>query len=116
MENNIAERYRADNSISDASFGYGQGFHSMKRDGADRTISEASATQSLGEVRGLYSKKKIETCPQWRKLWHFFSRQDKNIVREVYPKKRDRADNIISEASTTPSFGDVRGVYSKKKI
>ena len=44
----------------------------------------------------------------------FFSRQDKNIVRGVYRNKRDRAENIISEASTTPSFGEGRGVYSKK--
>ena len=37
-------------------------------------------------------------------------------VRRVYSKKRDGADNIISEASTTTSFGEVRGVYYKKKI
>ena len=54
--NNVTERDREDNSISDASFGDGRWVHSMKRDGADRTISEASATQSLGEVRGIYSK------------------------------------------------------------
>ena len=29
--------------------------------------------------------------------------------------KSDGADNIISGGSTTPSFGDVRGVYSNKK-
>ena len=57
VDNNFSERDRADNSILDASFGDDRGVHSMKRDGADRTISKASATQSLGEVRGLYSKK-----------------------------------------------------------
>ena len=46
----------------------------------------------------------------------FFFRQDKNIVRGGFPKKRDRADNSISEASTTLIFGDVMGVYSKKTI
>ena len=34
-------------------------------------------------------------------------------VRGLYSKKRYGADNIIPEASTTPSFGGVRGVYSK---
>ena len=55
VNNNVAERDGADNSISDASFGDGRGVHYMKQDRYDRTISEASATQSLGEVRGLYS-------------------------------------------------------------
>ena len=58
VENNIAERDRADNSISDASFGDGRGVHSMKRDGAYRTILEASTTQSLGgSKRSLFQEK-----------------------------------------------------------
>ena len=87
VDNNVADRYGTDTSISDASFGDVRGVCSMKRDWADKTISEASATKSLGEVRGLYSRKKIETYPQWRKPWQFFSRKDKNIVTGVYPKK-----------------------------
>ena len=43
----------------------------------------------------------------------FFFRQDKNIVRGVFPNKKDGADKSISEAITTPSFGDGVGVYFK---
>ena len=46
----------------------------------------------------------------------YFVRQDKNIFHGVFPKKKDRADKSISEAITTPSFGDGRGVSVKKKI
>ena len=59
VKNKVAERDGADNSISDARFEDGRGVYSMKGDGADKIISEASATPSLGEVRGVYSKKEM---------------------------------------------------------
>ena len=46
----------------------------------------------------------------------FFFRQDKNIVRLFFTKKKDRANIIISETNATSSSGDGRGVYFKKKI
>ena len=55
VENNVAERDGADNIFLDASFGDGRGVRSMKRDGADKIISGASATPSLGEGREVYS-------------------------------------------------------------
>ena len=115
VASNVSERDRMENSILDASSGDCRGVHSMKQDGADRTILEASATQSLGEVRGVNSRKKIETCPQWRKPWHFFSRQDEKVVKGVYPKKRYGADNSASETITPPRFEEVRGVYPKTR-
>ena len=46
----------------------------------------------------------------------FFFRQDKNIVRGDFPKRKDGANNNISEESATPSFGDGRGVYFRENI
>ena len=46
-----------------------------KSDGADNIILEGSTTLSFGDVRGVCSKKKIETCTKWRKPLHFFSRK-----------------------------------------
>ena len=59
VKNNVADRDGADNVILDASFGGGREVHSMKRDGDDRTMPEASATKILGEVGGSYYKKNI---------------------------------------------------------
>ena len=76
-----------------------------------------SGTQSLGEVRGVYSNKKIETCPQWQTHWHYFFRQDKNIVSGVYPNKIDGADNITSETSTHLRFEDgTGGLFEETKL
>ena len=46
----------------------------------------------------------------------FFSRQDKHIVRGVYTKKIDGADNSTSETSTPPRFEEGRGVHWNKKL
>ena len=72
VDNNVAERDGAENSISDASFGGGQGVHTMKRNGADRNILEASTTQSLGEVRAFNSKKKNWNLPTVAEVLAFF--------------------------------------------
>ena len=46
----------------------------------------------------------------------FFSQTRKKIVKGVFPKKKEGANNSISEASTTPSFGYSRDVYFNKKV
>ena len=87
VENNVAERDGADNSISDASFEDGRGVYSMKRDGADTIIPEASATTGLEEASRVYSKKFFKTCPQWRKPWHFFPEKTKTLLGGSIQKK-----------------------------
>ena len=80
VDNNVEDRDGADNSILNASFRDGQGVHSMKRDGTDRTISEASGTQSLGEVRGVYSKKKLKLAHSGRRTGIIFSDKIKTLL------------------------------------
>ena len=88
----------------------------MKQGGADMTISEASATQSLGEVGGFNAKKeKLKLSHSGRSPGSFFFRQDESTVRGFYPNKRYEAENCVSEECTTPSFEDGRGFLSMKR-
>ena len=83
---------------------------------ADSSRREARATQSSREVGGSFHKKNI------LKLAHsngspgnFFVRKEKTSDRGANQKKRDGADNCVSEEGKTTSVEDGRGVLSMNK-
>ena len=65
----------------------------------------------------------MEACPRVKRGVPSPTRSRPSVITGRRPQKTvkengaksDGADNIISEGSTTPSFGDVRGVYSNFK-
>ena len=101
VKHKVADRDGRDNFILDEIFGDGQRVHSMKLDGADRNMPEASATQSLGEVGGFYYKKKIETFPQWQKPWQFFSDKTKPLI-GGHMKRKDTGRTIVYQNNAEP--------------
>ena len=88
----------------------------MKRDGADRNISEASATQSLGEVGGLYSNIFFETCPQWWKPWLFFPDKTKKLIGGFVQKKETGRTILHQRQAHPPGLGKVGRSIRRKKI
>ena len=87
----------------------------MKREGADRTRTEARPTQSRREVRGSYYKNKNLKLPQTGGSPGFFSPdKTKTLVRGGVQKRKTVVDKSISEGVITTSFGAGRGVSVRK--
>ena len=112
VKQNVVDRDGTDNVILDASFGDGRGVHSMKRDGADRTMTEASKTQNLGEVGGSYYKKKNCNLPTVAEaLAIFFSDKTKPLIGGHMKRKETGRTIVYQNNAEPPVLRTVGGFY-----
>ena len=92
-------------------------------DRTEEMVHKVTCDIHTGKNEAMSAHTQMEACPCRKRdvlspAWSIPSvitgRRPQTAVEEN-GAERDGVDNIISEASTTPSFGDVRGVYYKKR-
>ena len=89
--------------------------------GPEEMVQKLSCDVHTGGNEAMSAPTPIEACPCVKRGVLSPARSIPSVITVRRPQtaigengaESDGADNILSEGSTTPGFGDVRGVYSK---
>ena len=103
---------------------YHFGWVTSTPDEPEEMVQKHSCDIHTGGNEAMSAPTPMEACPRMKRGVLSPARSRPSVITGRRPQtaiekngaKRDRADNIILERSTTPSFGDVRGFIPIKKL
>ena len=102
---------------------YHFGWETSTPDRNEAMVQKFTCDVHTGGNKAMNAHTPLEACPRGKRGFLLSARSRPSVITRRRPHtavekngaERAGAEIIISEGSTTPSFGDVRGVYSKNK-